>query len=173
MAQIHLFSGLGSSLLPWLQRGTQALEDMIDKIGIADAEHHIWNDWQRVGMAIRPDGGPVILAGHSNGVLACAQIAQMLLKRGIEVRYIAAIDPTAARFPAFSSNVLAIDEVWASSGFPALARRIPIFGQGKCLFDPSFRGVHRLYHIRGSHIGVASDKHVHATILAGVKEALA
>lgn len=170
MAQIHLFSGLGSSLLPSLRRGTRTIESLIDKI--TDADHHIWNDWRKVAASITAGKGPVVLIGHSNGLIACAEIAKVLRSRGIDVRYIGAIDPTAGRFPAFGSNVLRVDEFWASSGFPALARRIPLFGQGKCLFDPGFRGAHRLYHMRGSHIGLASDEHVHATILAGVKEAL-
>lgn len=170
--QIHLFSGLGSSLIPSLHRGTRTLEGMIDKLGVADAQHHIWNDWQKVAMAIKPDAGPVILAGHSNGVLACAAIAKALQARRIQVAYVGAIDPTAASFPAFGGNTLRVQEFWASSGFPALARRIPLFGQGKCLFDDTFRGVRELYHIRGSHVGVASDHHVQSTILAAVKGTL-
>lgn len=175
MAQIHIFSGLGSSLLPSLRRGTEALENLIDAL-CPDAQHHIWNDWEEVEKTITPDGGPVVLIFHSQGAEAVAKIAQRLKARGITVTYVGAIDPTAGRFPAFGSNVLKVDEFFASSGFPAFARRFPIFGQGKCLFDASFRAmgrVHRLYHIRGSHVGVASDKHVHATILASVKDALA
>lgn len=170
--QIHLFSGLGSSLIPSLQRGTRTLESMIDKLGHADAQHHVWNDWLKVGMSISKDGGPVILVGHSNGLIACAGIAKMLQARGITVAYVAAIDPTAARFPPFGGNVQLVQEFWASSGFPALARRIPLFGQGKCLFNGAFHGVHELYHIRGSHVGVASDHHVQSTILAAVKQTL-
>jgi len=170
--QIHLFSGLGSSLIPSLQRGTRTLESMIDKLGAADAKHHIWNDWQKVAMAIKPGAGPVMLIGHSNGVLACAAIAKALQARRIQVAYVAAIDPTAARFPPFGGNVQLVQEFWASSGFPALVRRIPLFGQGKCLFDERFRGVRELYQIRGSHVGVASDHHVQSTIFRAVKKTL-
>jgi len=169
MPQIHLFSGLGSSLLPGLRSGTLTLEKMIDKLNYADAKHHIWNDWKAVAASIEPNGGPVILIGHSNGVLACASVAKALQDRKIKVAYVGAIDPTAARFPAFGNNVQRVDEFWASSGFPHAARGCPTLGQGKCLFDQDFAGKHQLFHVRGSHIGVVSDEQLQATIVESVK----
>jgi hypothetical protein len=172
---IHLFSGLASSIIPGLQRGTRALESLIDKLGYADAEHHIWNEWPEVRDKIargpRPDR--VVLIGHSNGVIAITELAQSLRRMGIIVDYMGAIDPTAANFPEVPGNVEMVDEFWAASGWPAITRRFTRRKNGALHFSPAFYGTKRLYHIPGSHIACASNKDVRDTIVQHVKEALA
>lgn len=169
---IHLFSGLGSSLLPGLQRGTRLIEHYIDKLGVADAEHHVWNQWKGVAdkiIAQRPK--KVILIGHSNGVIATNEVARRLRLAGIRVNLIAALDPTAASFPAVGSNVSEALEFWAASGWPALTRRWTRNKNGALHFD-GFHGVHRLYHMPGSHVALASREDVRSLVVKAVAEAL-
>jgi pimeloyl-ACP methyl ester carboxylesterase len=171
---IAIFSGLGSSIIPGLQRGTRTLEKLIDKLGEPGAEHYVWNEYSAVADEIikqRPDR--VALIGHSNGVVACAEIAQSMLRlAGLKVHYIGAIDPTAADFPTFGSNVYFLEEFHASSGWPAIVRRLTRGRNGACRKDAGFNGIHRLHYVRASHVGCASHKDVHATIIASVKEAM-
>ena len=178
MDEIHLFSGLGSSIFPGLRRGTRALETMIDGLP-ANAEHHIWNQHPKVAqgivdrsirLGIRP--GRVVLIGHSNGVLACAEVAAYLNRFSIQVDFIGAIDPTAAKFPAVN-NAKKVDEFWASSGWPALMRRFSKNRSGAVQYGPGFSGEKRLYFVKASHVGSASDPMVRKTIMASVREVLA
>lgn len=175
--EVHVFSGLGSSWLPSLRTGTTRLEALIDthmRSVPVDAKHHIWNDWpsvardiitrERRGKAM----GPIALIGHSNGVLACANIAKKLNEGGIAVSYIAAIDPTLASFPDIGPNVLKVDEFWATSGGVAMGRRW--LGKGKCkIIDPS-RTAYRTFIVRKNHVQSAEDREVHLRILQSVKE---
>jgi len=170
---IAIFSGLGSSIIIGLQRGTRTLEKLIDKLGEPGAEHYIHYEWPKVVDEIikqKPDR--VALLGHSQGVLAIANVAQRLRLAGIKVHYIGAIDPTAADFPTFGSNVYFLEEFHASSGWPAMTRRWTRGRNGACRKDAGFNGIHRLHYVRASHVGCASDKDVHATIIASVKEAM-
>ena len=170
---IAIFSGLGSSIIPGLQRGTRTLEKLIDKLGEPGAEHYVWNEWPKVADAIikqKPDR--VALLGHSNGVLAIANVAQRLRLAGIKVHYIGALDPTAADFPMFGSNVYFLEEFHASSGWPAITRRLTKGRNGACRKDAGFNGIHRLHYVRASHVGLASDSEVHKQVITSVKEAM-
>lgn len=178
MNEIHIFSGLGSSIFPSLSYGTRTLEKLIDGLP-AEAEHHVWNDWRRVADQIvyrwQKTKNPfkTILIGHSNGVIATNEIAAYLAKRGLPVDYIGAIDPTAASFPLVGMNVGEVSEFWASSGWPALSRRFTGNRRAALHFVPGWPGIHRLYHITGSHVAVASSKRVHEIIVQDVKRVLA
>jgi hypothetical protein len=166
---IHLFSGLGSSLLPGLAYGTRTLEAMIDKLGSANAEHHVWNEWPKLAeRLIKERPKKVVLVGHSNGVIATNEIARRLRLAGIKVNLIVAIDPTAGAFPAIGYNVDDALEFWASSGFPAIARRLTRHRSGALHFD-GFHGIHRLYHIRAGHVPCASHPDVQRLTIAAVK----
>jgi pimeloyl-ACP methyl ester carboxylesterase len=172
MIAIHLFSGLGSSLLPGLSYGTRTLEGMIDKLGHADAEHHVWNQWKGVAdRLIKEKPKKVILAGHSNGVIATNEIARRLRLAGIKVNLLVAIDPTAGAFPSIGYNVDEALEFWASSGFPAIARRLTRNRSGALHFD-GFHGVHRLYHIKAGHVPCASHPDVQRLTVAAIKAVL-
>jgi thioesterase domain-containing protein len=169
---IHLFSGLGSSLLLGLQRGTRAIEHYIDRLGHADAEHHIWNQWPAVAdKIIKQRPAKVVLIGHSNGVIATNEIARRLRLAGIRVNLIAALDPTAAKFPAIGSNVSEVVEFWAASGWPALTRRWTRNRNGALHFD-GFHGIHRLYHMPGGHVPLASRQDVRDLVVKAVAEAV-
>lgn len=172
MTAIHLFSGLGSSLLPSLSYGTRTLESLIDKLGHADAEHHVWNEWRSVAeRLVREKPNKVILIGHSNGVIATNEIAKRLRLAGIKVNLLVAIDPTAGAFPTVGYNVDDALEFWASSGFPAIARRLTRNRSGALHFD-GFHGVHRLYHIKAGHVPCASHPDVQRLTVAAVKAVL-
>jgi hypothetical protein len=169
---VHLFSGLGSSLLPSLSYGTRTLESMIDKLGYADAEHHVWSDWRKIAdRLIKERPSKVILGGHSNGVIATNEIARRLRLAGIKVNLLVAIDPTAGAFPAVGYNVDDALEFWASSGFPAIARRFSGNRRGALHFD-GFHGIHRLYHIKAGHVPCASHPDVQRLTIAAVKAVL-
>jgi hypothetical protein len=179
MDEIHCFSGLASSWIPGLRRGTKALEKLIDALPQAEAEHHIWDEWPEVASAIvrrwskTKEPFKTILIGHSNGVISTNSIAAHLAARGLPCDYIGAIDPTAGSFPLIGMNVGECSEFWASSGWPALTRRFTGNKRAALHFVPGWPGIHRLYHIPGSHIACASSKRVHQTIVADVKRVLA
>lgn len=176
--EIHIFSGLGSSLFQSLRRGTDQLEHLIDQMpGNADAKTHIWNDWRRVADDItshhRKDGStPVILIGHSNGVFASTKIAEVLAGRGIHVRYIAAIDPTLKWFPKVGYNVMQVDEFHASRGFVAIGRKLSRGRKATIHGDKEFQGVHHVFKHRASHVGVAGLAAVHNVIGSKVRTIL-
>jgi len=172
MPAVHLFSGLGSSLLPGLSYGTRTLESMIDKLGHADAEHHVWNQWKPVAeKLIRDKPKKIVLIGDSNGVIATNEIANRLRLAGIPVSLVVAIDPTAGSFPALGYNVNEALEFWASSGFPAIARKLTRNGSGALHFN-GFHGIHRLYHIKAGHVPCASHPDVQRLIIQAVKAVL-
>lgn len=169
---IHLFSGLASSIIPGLQRGTRTLEHYIDRLGVADAEHHIWDEWPAVAdKLIKQRPGKVVLIGHSNGVIATNEIARRLRLAGIKVQLVAALDPTAADFPTIGSNVEEAIEFWAASGWPAIIRRLTKQRNGALHFD-GFFGVHRLYHMPGGHVPLASREDVRNIVVKAVSEVM-
>ena len=183
--EIHIFSGLMSSIIRPFQRGTLALEKMIDTGSydedfLVDAQHHIWNSWRSVAnriIRLHNTGklnGPVILIGHSNGVLACCKIAERLYHKGIKVHYIGAIDPTAAKFSVINVNVGVVDEFWATSGYPCIKRFITRNKRAACQFTSEFNisGSHNKYEIKGSHIGVSKNKKVANIIFSSIKNIL-
>jgi hypothetical protein len=178
MDEIHIFSGLGSSIFPSLSYGTRTLENLLDGLP-ASAEHHVWNQWPEVASEIvrrwskTKTPFKTILVGHSNGVIATNEIAKHLAARGLPCDYIAAIDPTAGSFPLIGMNVGECSEFWASSGWPALTRRFTGNKRAALHFVPGWPGIHRLYHIPGSHVACASNPRVHQTIVADVKRVLA
>ena len=169
MAEVHIFSGLGSSIFRPLQVGTRAIEGLIDGLG-ADAKHHIWHEWDEVAdrlIAKNERGnleGPIILIGHSNGVLSICNIATRLASHKIEVEYLGAIDPTAAAFAPVSRNVKLVDEFWASSGYPKFKRWLTRNKRGACQFTKGFSGEHNLYQLKAPHVGIASHHYVHDRI---------
>lgn len=177
-SEIHVFSGLGSSLFPSLSYGTRTLEKLIDAMPWAEADHHIWNEWPAVAASIVARWGKTrepfktVLIGHSNGVIATNQIAAYLAARRINVDYIGAIDPTAGAFPVIGHNVAETSEFWASSGWPALTRRFTGNKRGALQYVEGWPGIKRLYHIPGSHVACASNKRVHDVILGDLKRIL-
>jgi len=179
MAEVHLFSGLGSSIIRPFQKGTRTLERMIDGLpSDVDAEHHIWSSWKSVAdrlIKAKHDGrldGPIILVGHSNGVLACCKIAEKLSRNGIKVAYIGAIDPTAARFPTVDHNVARVDEFWATSGYPKLKRWMTGNRRAACQFEPGWSGSHRLKTLKATHVGLGSHPEVTRNIYASIVASL-
>jgi hypothetical protein len=169
---VHLFSGLGSSLLPGLSYGTRTLEAYIDRLGYADAEHHVWNEWRGVfDRLLKDKPKTIVLVGHSNGVIATNEIANRLRLAGISVSLVVAIDPTAGKFPALGYNVNEALEFWASSGFPAIARKLTRSGSGALHFN-GFHGIHRLYHIKAGHVPCASHPDVQRLTVQAVKAVL-
>ena len=177
-AEIHIFSGLGSSVFRGLRRGTDQLEHLIDQMpGDADAKTHIWNDWASVAESIiarhrQSEKRPIILIGHSNGVFASAKIAERLATWGIRVDYIAAIDPTLKRFPEVGSNVRLVDEFRASRGFVALGRRLSKGRKATVRRNASFGGAYRVFNHRASHVGIAGLAAVHNAIGREVRKLL-
>lgn len=174
--QIHIFSGLGSSIFPSLRKGTSEIEALVDRIAGLDADHHIWNDWKDAYDAIiiskrkgRPVG-KIALVGHSNGVLACAKLAEALSRAGVIVDYVGAIDPTAAGFPKFDHNTLWVDEFWASTGWPAIIRVLTNDRNGACRFVDGWRGTHKKFASTSSHVALASKPAVHKRIVDKIEE---
>jgi pimeloyl-ACP methyl ester carboxylesterase len=165
--EMHLFAGLGGR---FFDRGTRALDAMADRLSpVWDANHWQQRQWQKAsdGIIARQkaygDKPVVILIGHSYGALRCQQIATRLRDRGIAVAYVAGIDATALapghppmKIP---DNVALIDEFWASSGFPAIARwRDPKGSKGGMyVVRPEMKDRHKVIKVPGGHIPCASD----------------
>lgn len=176
--EIHVFSGLGSSLFPSLSYGTRTLEKLIDALPCAEADHHVWNRWRPVAESIVARWGKTrepfktVLIGHSNGVIATNQIAAYLAARRIQVDYIGAIDPTAGSFPDIGRNVAETSEFWAGTGWPAISRRFTNGRRGALQYVDAWPGIKRLYHIPGSHVACASNKRVHDVILSDLARVL-
>ena len=170
-SEIHVFSGLGSSLFPSLSYGTRTLEKLIDALPYAEAEHHVWNRWKPVADGIvnrwkqTKEPFKTVLIGHSNGVIATTSIAEYLGTRGLFVVYIGAIDPTAGAFPIIGRNVAECSEFHAFRGWPAITRRMTNNRRGALHFTNAWPGIHRLWHIPGAHVAVASSPRVHKIIL--------
>lgn len=171
MAEIHIFSGLGSSLFRGLRKGTDQLEHLIDQMpGDANAQTHVWNKHEDVAREIIAKRNrstlkhPIILVGHSNGVLACMEIAKTLNSRGIKVSYIAAIDPTLKSFPAADGKIDHIDEFHASRGFVAFGRRLSRGRKASVHTGANFTGKHTVHRHRAGHAGVAGLAAVHNVI---------
>jgi pimeloyl-ACP methyl ester carboxylesterase len=169
---VEVFSGLMSSVFPGLRFGTRTLEAYIEKLGTANANHHIHNEWPKVlERLLKEKPKKIVLIGHSQGVEACAQIARRLRLAGIKVNLLVAIDPTAGGFPAVGYNVDDALEFWASSGFPAIARKLTRNRSGALHFD-GFHGIHRLYHVKAGHVPCASHPDVQRLTIAAVKAVL-
>lgn len=175
MARIHIFSGLGSSVFSSFRKDTEALDRMIDALSDRfDSEHHIWNDWQAVARQILIDASqgkinsPIILIGHSNGVLAACSIAQALGVLRIPVDYIGAIDPTAAAFPALGMNVKMADDFQAARGWPAMTRRVSRGKRAALIPGKGFSGELNVYPIGGGHIEAPGNNFVVTTIMSRI-----
>lgn len=178
--ECHVFAGLGG---PLFARGTKALDHLMDELSpVWDANHWYHQQWERACDGIisrakaRGDKPKVILIGHSYGALRNIQIARRLKSVGLDVEYIAGIDPTALPLgePPMSvpDNVRFIDEFHATSGWPAGARRRdPSGGAGGMYVYPASRDKdsYSVHIVPGGHIPCASDPKVVSTIVAAVK----
>lgn len=177
--EAHVFGGLGG---PLTDTGTQEIDKLIDKLPpIQDNKHWIWQKSASVAQSIidniKKNGKcPVILGGHSYGVLAAMRVARELDKQKIGVDYFYAIDPTAGRSQAKEmvayNNIKDIDEFWATRGFPASARRRTNNKQGCLTIPKDWVGTYNLHIIPGGHIPCASDEKVHKIVMDKVKEIL-
>lgn len=177
MKRIYIFSGLLSSVVPSFREGTNEIAEILRKEYPQDqVVTMIWNKWEDVADKIYQQYAKegykdkVILIGHSNGVKACALIVDYLSVMGIDVDYVGAIDPTAAKFPRFLDNVKVVDEFYASSGYPALMRKMTNNKRGACRFSNVWHGLHRILRYRATHIGVSSEPDVHQEILNSIKK---
>lgn len=173
---VYVFSGLMSSIIPAFKKGTKEIAstlradnpDMIVK-------HLVWNEWKNVSeeilqRALKNGNSDVYLIGHSNGVLAAANIAEEMRKMSMPVKYIGAIDPTAANFPNIGSNVGFVDEFWARTGWPAVKRRVSRNTDGACVFTDDFKGVHTLIKVPTTHVGASSAARTQKRIVDSIKE---
>lgn len=179
MAEIHIFSGLGTLILPHLQLATRELEDLIEALpSKVDAHHHTHigakKVWKRI-IKKRDKGelnGPICLVGHSQGVRACSRVADALDDEGISVDYIGAIDPTLASFPPFQNNVRLVDQFWATQDFVAEGRRLSGFTAGVCTFVPGWSGTEVLERIKCGHLECAKHQDVRSKILKSIDTVL-
>lgn len=176
--ECHISSGLGG----WfVSGGTKALAKLLNKLP-QEVNAKEWNhgDYKKVAQGIldraKKFGKPykVILGGHSYGCVFVAEIANTLSKNGILVDYAFCIDPTAGHFEAarmkLDKNVLKVDEFWATSGFPAIARKLTNNGvlrrQGVMSFVDGYdMDRHELFTVPGPHIPCASNPIVQKQVI--------
>lgn len=177
MAEIHIFSGLGSSIVASFRSGTNYLEKIIDELpSEADAKTHIWNNWDNVYRDIlrkKINGtleGPIILVGHSNGVFACMMIAEKLKMHNVKVDYIGSIDATLKAFPEAGWNVDFIHDFHATRGMVALGRRMSKGKRATVLPNKKFKGELKPIRVSSGHVAASSNLIVIKTISEKVKE---
>ncbi len=180
MVQVRIFSGLGSSIVPYFSRGTRRIEKLISESPQQiQVSHHIWSSWRGVCKTLisnfqrEKTGGPIILIGHSNGVLACCNIARRLAELDIPVAYIAAIDPTPILFPNIKNSVIRVDEFWGTSGVSHLARGISYHKLACCKFTDGWVGKHSLHIHYATHVEVSYLTDVLQRIEGSVRSILA
>ena len=179
MAEIHIFSGLLSSIVPQFRRGTEELTKRVNEIddGV-EAKHRNWIFWRIVAWRLIAKHrnarliGPIILGGHSNGVLAARKVAKVLSKHGINVDYEFSIDPTIFPFPKVDHNVNRHDEVHATSGICAIFRYITFKRSGSIFFVDNWNGNGFYMSRKGGHVAIASYDNVHSRILDQVRQVL-
>lgn len=178
--ECHVFAGLGG---PLFARGTKALDKFMDDLSpVWDANHWWHGQWERAcdGILARAgthgDKPKVLLIGHSYGALRCIQIARRLKSNGLDVEYIAGIDPTALPIgePPMTvpDNVRFVDEFHATSGWPHGARRRdPSGGRGGKYVYPASRpkDTYTVYRIPGGHIPCASDPETVRVVVNAVR----
>lgn len=173
--EIHIASGLGSSINPAFRAGTQALELKIDSMP-ADAQHWIWNAWPQALEEIAARASMrkprrVVLIGHSNGVIFTNQIADGLRKLGIQVDLLVALDPTLAAFPKLGTNVKRTMEFHATAGIVAMFRWVA--SGGKLRYTRDFAGkTEPAIIVPGGHVGLSVNPAVHKRVLQAVQETL-
>lgn len=176
--ECHISSGIGGFFVSY---GTRALEKMIDDLpGETDAKEWNHGDYKKVTKGIleraKKFGKPykVILGGHSYGCVFVAEIANELSKNGILVDYAFCIDPTAgfsqAKRMTLDKNVLKVDEFWATSGIPAMARKLTNNGVSRRQAVMSFvngydMDRYKLYMVPGGHIPCASNEIVRKQVI--------
>lgn len=171
--KIYLFSGLGSSLIPSFREGNVELSKRILGLGSIPRQF-VWNDWENAFRDIYVQHQQnkdlrIALIGHSNGVLACARLAEYLSYHNIPVEYVGAVDPTLAPFPEFGDNVKRVHEFHATRGTVSLVRRLTRGYLGSCKFTGGWSGDHELETIKGSHTGIATDEKVLDKIVENVR----
>jgi len=174
--EAHIFSGLGG---PLTNGGTKEIDKLIDKLSPVACNHWAWQKSAVVADTIIKNikkDGPcvVILGGHSYGVLAAIRVARELEKAKIKVDYLFAIDPTAGHSQGKEmiayKNIKYIDEFWATSGFPAMMRKLTKKKQATLKVSEDFPGTHLVHIIPGGHIPCAKNEKVHKIVLDKVKE---
>lgn len=167
--EYHLFSGLGSSVLPGLREPMEEIEAIVDDLpSEVDAKTHIWNDWEPVasGIIARHYGKRrmpvVVLVGHSNGVWACSEIAKKLSDHDISVKYVAAISPTLKPTRPMAATVKRCDEFLEAWSFIQLWRNDT---RGRVTLDSNSTRLKTFSDLPGGHVGVANTDAVHRRIL--------
>lgn len=171
--ECHISSGIGGAFVSY---GTRALEKMIDDLpGEADAVEWNHGDYKKVIAGIlersKKLGKPykVILGGHSYGCVFVGEIAKALSKNGILVDYAFCIDPTAGfsevKRMVLDKNVLKVDEFWATSGIPAIARKLSKKQARMSFVDGYDMSLHKVFTVPGGHIPCASDEIVRKQVM--------
>ena len=179
MTEIHIFSGLFSSIVPQFRKGTEDLTKRVNDLpGGGTAQHHIWVTWRLVAkrlVAKHKTGeldGPVILGGHSNGTLAARKIADALSKHGVIVDYEFSIDPTIFWFPKVNHNVERHDEIHATSGISAVFRWLTRGWSGKVHYVDDWKGERFFLRREVGHVAIPSHPDVHERIVEQIGETL-
>lgn len=189
--ECHASYGIGG---PAFGSGITTLDGVMDDMSpIWDCSLWHNSEWQKMSQGIidrkarYKDKPTVIFIGHSKACLTQMQAAWRLSSSGIDVAYIAAIDPTALLWfglsflrmgppMVVSKNVKTVDEFWATSGVCAGARRADPSGNsgGRYIYPSDWKGEGgKPISVLGGHIPCASAKITRDTILASVKKVLA
>jgi hypothetical protein len=172
-------------IFPFISAGTRNADKLIDALKGTDSRDFIQaatsSVWAYILEMQRLHGKiELIFVVHSMGCYRAIQIAEKCRRQGILVRYIAAIDPTAINRMfgmtpmVVPENVMEVDEFWASSGIPAMNRKLdPSGGKGGCYrYYPDWEGKKWQKEYNTGHIALASNRLVVSRIVKRVEALL-
>lgn len=164
----HSFSGLGGSIVPFIQAGMKKLA------GRVGADFHPllfgyvgWRKLAKQMVEAKIKGQvdkPFVLMGHSNGVYAALKIAQYLHKYKIKC-VVVSVDRTLKYCPPASANVIYLQDHHATLKYATTDA-----------FFKAAGGIHEIYeyprpkgYFGSWHIGVSSDTILHDRVEALLK----
>lgn len=179
--ECHISAGL---LPTFTSYGVKNIEKLVDALpSECDAKTWKHTQWKMVANGIieraKKFGKPtsVTLGGHSYGCEFICLVAKELAKEGIKVDYMFAIDPTAGSVAdknmVVGSNVLRVDEFWATSGFPHFARKLTGNKHAALSFTDDYdMDNYAKMIIPGGHIACASNQIVVRRVLREIGRVL-
>ena len=177
MAEIHLFAGLASSIVPGLRRPIEEMERLVDALAAAraggvDAHTHVWDRWRDVREGLEAKrragtlAGPIVFISHSQGRVASGELCAWASSRGVRIDYLAEISPTLAEAKPVTAAVAHVDEFYEAVSLIALGR---IFGGGRVRYASDFRGSRQVFNnLSGGHVGVARNERLRKAIVGRI-----
>lgn len=161
-------------VLPFISKGTRNIDKLVDalphpqdskdflQISLTGAQRYVAQMEDKYGKI------EILSVSHSMGCYRNIQLAKWCAKRGIIIRYTAAIDPTAINRlfgmtpMVVTPNMVEVEEFHARYGVPSMSRVRSPDGKrgGKYIYPPNWSGTRAIHKYQQEHIALASYKPV-------------